>query len=162
MNAHALNMKLWIPILISLLLSGCHCNRPIVSETVHDVQTVTELLRDTVVVLAPDSAIISLLMECDENHRVAVRQLNDYRAGAHMQPPRVVIRDNILTATARVDSMSIYLTLKDRYRTEAKTVTVTETRTEYVKVRGLFWWAGVLSCMAATVLAGLKLWKIKH
>lgn len=75
----------------------------------------TETVRDTVVEFSADSATIRALLECDSLGQVRLRELLDYRAGERVQPPQLLLRDNILTAKTQVDSLSIYLTWQERH-----------------------------------------------
>ena len=73
----------------------------------------------------------------------------------------MAIRDNVLTATAAVDSMAIYLTLKDRFTESTKIER--EVVTQTVEVNRLTWWqtlwmrAGQILTAAAALLIGWKL-----
>lgn len=122
---------------------------------------VVETLRDTVVRLAADSSLLRALVECDSLGQARLRELEEYRAGDRLPPPSVTIRDNILTATARVDSMAIYLTLKDRY-SEAVQVE-REVVTQTVEVNRLTGWQRFwmrLGQLLAAAGAGIVAWKL--
>lgn len=106
--------------------------------TLTDSIIVTERLRDTVVRIEADSSMIEALIECDSMGRAHLRELLDYRSGERLRPPKISIQDNILTASAEVDSMSIYLSLKDQLK-EVYTGRQTDT-TEYIEVNRLTWW----------------------
>jgi len=90
-------------------------------------ETIREEVRDTIVVVGEDKALVKALLTCDSVGQVLIMQILSYEAGRQIKPPDIEINDNILTATAKIDSFSIYLKLKDRYieRNEAKTVTQT-------------------------------------
>lgn len=100
-------------VLIGMLVAGCCSNKPItVTEKV--TVTETEYIRDTVVMVQPDASMIRALLECDENRNVVVKQLLEWQTGKHVQPPQIVIRENVITATAKVDSFGIYMSWKQR------------------------------------------------
>lgn len=126
--------------------------------------TVTERLRDTVVRVEADSAMLRALIECDSLGQAHIRELLRYRAGQRVEPPRVEIRDNVLTATARVDSQAIYLALKDRYAEKIARTNRSEVRT--VEVNRLTWWQtlwcrlGQILFAAGAILGGCKLYKL--
>lgn len=118
--------------IIALFLCACGTRRMATDSRVirtDSVRTV-ETLRDTVVTVRADSSLIRALVECDSLGQAHLRRLEEYRAGERLPPPRVEIRDNVLTAAANIDSLEIYLQLKDRYR---ETVQVEESyKIEYV------------------------------
>lgn len=74
-----------------------------------------EVIRDTFVKIRPDEAVLQAYLECDSNGKVLLKQLLAYEAGERLKPPKIVIRDNVLKAEAKTDSMAVYLALKDRY-----------------------------------------------
>ncbi len=127
---------------------------------------VVETLRDTVVRVEADSSLLRALVECDSLGRAHLRALLDYQAGERLNPPRVELRDNLLTATARVDSQAIYLTLKERYKEAVKRETVTMTRyVETHKLTGFqtfFYRLGLVVTAAGLVFAGFKIYKPKR
>ena len=125
-----------------------------------DSVVVREVLRDTVVTVEADSSLLRALVECDSLGQAHLRQLAEYRAGDRLPPPKVSIRDNVLTATAAVDSMAIYLTLKDRFTESTKIER--EVVTQPVEVHRLTWWqtrwmlAGQMLTAAAEPLIGWR------
>lgn len=82
-------------------------------------EVIREEIRDTVLLVEKDKALLRALVECDSMGQAHIRQILEYEAGRNMQPPRVNIQDNVLDVTAQVDSFTIYMQLKDRY-TEIK------------------------------------------
>ena len=105
-------MRKMLIILLAALLAACSPSLKLQSSQTEatDTVTVTEQVRDTVVVL-----------ECDSLGQVQMRRLMEYQAGNRLRPPDIEVRDNILTATAQADSMAIYLTLKDRIERHTST-----------------------------------------
>ena len=97
-----------------------------------------------------DSAMLRALIECDSLGQAHIRELLRYRSGQRVEPPQVEIRDNVLTATARIDSQAIYLALKDRYVEKDTRTSHTEVRT--VEVNRLTWWQK-LWCRLGQILA---------
>jgi hypothetical protein len=128
---------------------------------------IRETVRDTVVTVKADSSLIRALLECDSLGQVRLKELLDYQAGERLKPPDVDITDNVLTAKAQVDSMNIYLQLRDRY--ERHTITQTQTDKEIieVEVNRLTWWQGLWvklgKSLSGALAAGLlfKLFKSK-
>ncbi len=129
-----------------------------------DSVVIRETVRDTVVMIQADSSLIRALVECDSLGQAHVRQLLEYQAGERLKPPQIVIRDNVLTATAEIDSLAIYMQLKDRYKEAVRREIVTVT--QYVETNKLTWWQtlfhrlGIITALVVPVLAGLKIYKL--
>lgn len=120
------------------------------TDSVHTV----EILRDTIVSIEADSSLIRALIECDSLGQAHIRQLIEYKAGERLPPPSVSIKDNVLTATSKIDSLAIYMQLKDRYTESVKRET--EVITKVVEVNHLTWWQTLwyrLGQIAAAVTA---------
>ena len=64
-----------------------------------------ETIRDTVITQPPDSSFIRILLKCDSLEQVVIENLLEYEAGERIAPPVVSIRDNILTAICRTDTV---------------------------------------------------------
>ena len=129
-----------------------------------DSVVIREVLRDTVVTVEADSSLVRALVECDSLGRARLRELREYRAGTRLPPPKVSIEDNVLTATASIDSMEIYLTLKERYRQDLKAEKEVIIKT--VEVNRLNWWQtlwmrlGQVLTAAAVAVGGYKIIKL--
>lgn len=155
--------------LLILLLCACTVRRPVVQGTdTHraDSVFVKETLRDTVITVEADSALIRAYLECDSLGRVRVRQLAEFRAGRRLQPPAINIQDNVLTATATTDSLNLYLQLRERYESHHNTrdtaITVVQTVNRLTWWQTLWVWAGrgFAALLGAAII--YKLLKIKH
>lgn len=162
-----------ILLICGFLFVGCRAAR------IHDSQTLTrtdsivitqsETIRDTVIQVAADSAIIRALLECDSLGQVHIRELLEYQAGSRLRPPKINVTDNVLTATSSVDSMSIYLTFKERLEQRISTKTSDTTTEKTVEVNRPSAWQR-LCCrivwvliLAGLFLGGYKLYKLlKH
>ena len=103
-----------------------------------DTVTVSERVRDTVIVIERDESMIQALLECDSMGQVRMKELMAYRAGNRLHPPDLQLRDNIITATADCDSLAIYLQLKDRY--ERHVTAHQQTVVQTIEVNRLNWW----------------------
>lgn len=100
--------------------------------------------------------MIRALLECDSLGQVRIRELLEYRAGDRVKPPRLTLENNVLTATAETDSLSIYLQLRDRYeRLVSKSDT---TETVIVEVNRLTWWQTLWITAGKILSAALALW----
>ena len=143
---------------VGVMLPSC-CARRIAGNTQArhtdsiTVITRTETVRDTVVHIAPDSAMVKALLECDSIGRIRMARLVEYEAGERMRPPRLDITDNILT-------------LRDRLEQEKTTVTDTRNTETIIEVnRPTAWqriccWTVSLAIGCAILFGGWKLFNI--
>lgn len=106
-----------------------------------------------------DSALVRALVECDSTGRAHLTRLLEYRAGERVRVPEVRLSDNILTATATVDSMSIYLAMKDRFTERVRTEYIESVRTVEVNRlnRWQKFWMRTGQIMLLALTAGLFL-----
>lgn len=82
----------------------------------------------------PDSSMLKALLECDSLGQVRLRELIEVKAGKRMLPPTIKIsNNNTLEVQASVDSMAIYLKLKDRHVEH----TLSEKTTQIIEVNKL-------------------------
>lgn len=125
-----------------MILPGCRATKIQTSASSHrtDSVTVRETIRDTAIVVERDSSMIRALLECDSVGQVRMRELLEYRSGERVKIPNVKIRDNVLTATAEVDSMTIFLQLKDRYTREVSRSEQAEETVRTIEVNRVTWW----------------------
>ena len=116
-----------------------------------------EVPRDTVVVIKPDSTILSALVECNARGEARLLEIEQLRNSLRAQTT-LRLEDNRLEVKTVVDSMAIYLTLRDRFKEteKVKTVTVKET----VEVNVLHWWQGLFIRIGIFALTFLVLWII--
>lgn len=117
--------------------------------------TSVERLRDTVVVLAPDSSLVRALLECDSSNRVRINSILSYKSGVDLQPPRLSIRNNVLTATANMAERKLLIYYRDRYyeliRNQSKVFTKT------VVGNKLYWYQKTLIYTGIAALAYMLL-----
>lgn len=149
-----------IVIAISLLIACCPTRKIITTaEIQRDSITIKEVIRDTIVQIRQDSSAIEMLLECDSVGKVRMKELISYRSGDRTPPPKVIIRENILYAESKVDSMNVYLSMKDRY-TEA-VVAKKEIIVQQVNV--LSWWQTLwvwIGKISAGVIFVVVAWRI--
>lgn len=146
-------------ILMAVLVTACSPKvyPPQISEDVRESIVEKEVPRDTVVVIRPDSTILSALVECNARGEARLLEIEQLRNSLRAQTT-LSLEDNRLEVKTVVDSMEIYLTLRDRFReTEStKTITITET----VEVNVLHWWQEVLVRIGAVALVALLTWLV--
>lgn len=124
-----------------------------VQQQTADTVLVTETLRDTVVTVEADSSMIRALIECDSLGQAHLKQVLKYQAGERAKPPDIKIKDNVLTATTTIDSMSIHLALKDKY----KEVRKAETITKVIEVNKLTRWQNMMCTLGHISLGAIGL-----
>ncbi len=137
-------------VLVSSLLLfsfGCRVSKPIIIESSKsDSVYVKEILRDTVVHIEADSSLVRALIECDSMGRAYISQIVEMRDGENVSSPSLVINDNILTSTAIVDSMEIFMELKDKHSEHI----VKEVVTHVVEVNCLTVWQKITCWVGGT------------
>jgi hypothetical protein len=99
---------------------------------------VKETLRDTTIIVPADSSWLQMLIECNEDGEAMIKQLISYENGSRVQLPGVSLKNNILTAECKVDSLKVYAILKDR--DTSRTTISKEKETVQVTVNYLTWW----------------------
>lgn len=150
-------MRRCIRLLTTLLvLQGC-CPKfyPQTTTTVEHFEVVKEVVRDTVVQVQPDSSILQALIKCDSTGRARLQEIQTLKESARlkqsikMEADPLPYQPTVITVTATVDSMGIYLTYKDRFK---ESVEIREIETIIEKeVNILYWWQKLL--MGAGIIA---------
>ncbi len=152
-------MRRCIRLLTTLLvLQGC-CPKfyPQTTTTVEHFEVVKEVVRDTVVQVQPDSSILQALIKCDSTGRARLQEIQTLKESARLQQSIKMEADplpyqpTVITVTATVDSMGIYLTYKDRFKESVETREI-ETIIEK-EVNILHWWQKLLMWVGGIVLA---------
>ena len=124
--------------------SCCHKLYPHTTEVTDTKESVTETIRDTVIMVQPDSSIIQALIQCDSTGRARLQEINALKESARLQqtisiePEPKPYKPAVITVKATVDSMGIYLSYKERYKETAqiqKIETVIEKEVNVLK-----WW----------------------
>ena len=143
-------MRRCIRLLTTLLvLQGC-CPKlyPSSTEVIERTEVVKEIVRDTVVQVQPDSSILQALIKCDSTGRARLQEIQTLKESARLQQSIKMEADplpyqpTVITVTATVDSMGIYLTYKDRFKESVETREI-ETIIEK-EVNILYWWQKLL------------------
>lgn len=137
------------------LQSCCHKLYPHTTEVTEKTESVTETIRDTVIMVQPDSSILQALIQCDSTGRARLQEINALKESARLQqtismePEPQPYKPTVITVKATVDSMGIYLTYKERYKETAqiqKIETVIEKEVNVLKWwQKLFIWLGSIS-----------------
>lgn len=115
---------------------------------------------DTIITVRSDTSMIQALIECDSTGQAYLSQIMQLESAARLHQ-NIRLQANVLTATAAIDSMSIYLTYKDRYRTTETTRTETNTVTVTTNIlkswQKLLMFIGALTLIITAVKLYLKL-----
>lgn len=155
-------------ILIMIFLSGCNMQKycathypPIIQNDSTANTTVEYVRHDSTVYIPPDSSWLKMYLECDKNGNVIMRELSDYRAGKHLAPPKVVIKDNYLTAQCKSDTNSIGLYWFNKYVRSNVKVKTQAVKLEYrlTKFQSFFVVCGYI--FWGVVLIIIAVWLIK-
>lgn len=90
------------------------------------------------VIVPRDSSLIRCMLAIDSLGNIFMREILEYCIGGNVKPPKITIKDNVLTAKVEVDSLAIHLQMKERFeKTAAKSK---EVITNTVEVNRLSWW----------------------
>lgn len=121
-----------------------------------------EKLKIIETIIPPDSGYIRALIHCDSSGKAYIQQITDLKNG-RKTTPFIRIKENVITAGAVVDSLSVYTAFKERYITESsqETVQLPPVEIKFVpKVVQFFAWSGALLWGILLVIVGIKLFKI--
>lgn len=151
-------MRRCIRLLTTLLVLQSCCPKfyPQTTTTVEHFEVVKEVVRDTVVQVQPDSSILQALIKCDSTGRARLQEIQTLKESARLQQSIKMEADplpyqpTVITVTATVDSMGIYLTYKDRFKESVETREI-ETIIEK-EVNILHWWQKLLMWAGGIVI----------
>lgn len=124
-------MKRTCLFLILLLLAACRTTQTLQTDTVREVRIVE---RDTLITIAPDSATVRALLDCDSTNQVILRRL-ETRNGTRIAASATLLSPSpkrgmggVLSIICHEDSLSRELQLRDSIittlRTEQRTIEV--------------------------------------
>lgn len=123
-------MKKFVLFIICVCVYACKAPKPIV-QTVEVVKTEREIVRDTVVQIEPDSAMVRAWLECDSTNTVILKRL-DTQAGERLKPTAKRYTTSggmVLQVDCKEDSLKYELQVRDKIIEQMKT------ETTVVKVR---------------------------
>ena len=147
--------------------SCCHKLYPHTSEVTEKKETVTEILRDTIIMVQPDSSILQALVQCDSTGRARLQEINALKESARLQqtikidPDPKPHKPTVITIKTQVDSMGIYLIYKERYKESAEIQqieTVIEKEVNILKTwQKVLMWFGALAILWILIKILLKI-----
>ena len=126
------------------------------TETVIQHDTVTSV-KDSLIPLPGDSGLIRALLECREG-KVVIRQIEEIRPGKKIVP-FIDLKNNVLTAGAKIDSSSIYFAWKETHIRESN-IQVKVIEKPVYKVTGIqnfLIWSGGIAWSIIVILIGTVL-----
>lgn len=142
------------------ILSAC-CLKLYHTERTDRTETIKEIIRDTLIQVQPDSSIVQALIRCDSTGRARLEEIRTLKESSRLQQTITVQTDpkphkpTLITVKAKVDSMAIYLTYKDRLHetTEIREIEkVIERQVNILKWWQKFlMWVGVGTITAAAI-----------
>ena len=163
-----------IPLAVILTITALipqGCSRKIYPHTTHNTQTtetITEIIRDTIIQTQPDTAILQALIRCDSTGRARLEEINTLKQtqAQHLHQTLTITPDpqphqpTPITLTTTIDSLGIYLTYKERHHQTTQTQlteTIIEKEVNILKwwQKGLMWVGGV--CLLILVIRLQKL-----
>ena len=146
------------------MLQACRTPQPIVQTEVKEVVIEREV-RDTIVTIAPDSASIKALLECDSTGNVLIKELEETQgknvALEMALKNKQTNKGTALVIDCKADSLQV---LVDKYKEELSQVSdnkqVETIEVKYIPsfVKWLAWVGGV-SILLALLLVVLKVYK---
>ena len=159
-------MRRHIRLLTTLLILQSCCPKlyPTSSEVIERTEVVKEVVRDTVILVQPDSSILQALIQCDSTGRARLQEINTLKESARLQqsiqiePEPLPYQLTAITVKTVVDSMGIYLTYKDRFK-ESTEVREIETIIEK-EVNIIYWWQKLLMWIGGIVIMVSTGWLI--
>ena len=125
------------------VLSAC-CPRLYHTERTARTETVKEIIRDTLIQVRPDSSIVQALIRCDSTGRARLEEIRTLKESSRLQQTITAQTDpkphkpTLITVKAKVDSMAIYLTYKDRLHETTEIREVEKVIERQVNI--LKWW----------------------
>ena len=147
--------------------SCCHKLYPHTSEVTEKKETVTEVLRDTVIMVQPDSSILQALVQCDSTGRARLQEINALKESARLQqtikidPDPEPHKPTVITIKTQVDSMGIYLIYKERYKETAEIQQIESVIEKEVNIlktwQKVLMWLGVLAILWILIKILLKI-----
>ena len=152
MRHHILYFLLLIP-----FVTGCGAAKAASS---HEESDIREVIRDTVVVVEPDSSLTRALIECDSMGRARLMEIEQLRSSSRINTKLAISDDNRINVTTKIDSMGIYLAYKVRNKEETTVRTVTDTTVVTKEVNVLRWYQKVLIWIGLGCLLAVSAWTL--
>lgn len=109
---------------------------PTTTETI-TTKTVKEIIRDTIFLTKKDSSYYKAYIECVNGKPVISKPKMETRKGNHLQPPKVDLKDNVLTINCFAEAQKLFYQWKDIYIKEHQQIIQ---KVPYPVPADLSWW----------------------
>ena len=148
---------------MALIVFGCRTPQPIVQTEVKEV-LVERTITDTIVTIAPDSASIKALLECDSAGNVLIRELEEIQGknvSLALALKNLKGKPATLSVDCKQDSLEKVIALKDETIKELSNNKQTETiEVKYIpEVVKWFAWIGAFFVVFYLVKIGLWVYR---
>lgn len=131
---------LFLFVLLATTLSSCKSASVVPPATTETTNTITikEVIRDTVFQTEKDSSYYKAYLEC-VNGKVVLKSDTQpiVKPGKFLQPPKVSLKDNMLTIDCKAEAQKLFTQWKDTYTNEQKS---TIQKIPYAVEKPLSWW----------------------
>jgi hypothetical protein len=131
---------LFLFILLVTTLSACKSSSVVPPATTQTTTTIItkEVVRDTAFNIPKDSSFYKLYLEC-LNGKVVLKQNTKPIAtpGKHLEPPKVNLKDNVLTVDCKTEAFKLFAKWKDVYTKEHQQIIK---KIPYPVPINLSWW----------------------
>lgn len=161
-------MKRTCLFLILLLLAACRTTQTLQTDTTREVRIVE---RDTLITIAPDSATVRALLDCDSTNQVILRRL-ETRNGTRIAATAKTTESTgslLLSVDCHEDSLTRELRLRDSVittlRTEQRTIEVPAALTRWQSfclVLGQITFALLATALLTLIILFICKFLIKH
>lgn len=145
--------------MLGCMLQGCKTPQPIVQTEVKEV-VIEKEVRDTIVTIAPDSASIKALLECDSAGNVLIRELQEAQGkNVKLQLSLQQASGNgVVTIDCKTDSLERVITLQNEKISELSNNKQTETvEVKYIP-EVVKWFAWIGAFFVVLYLVKIVLW----
>lgn len=131
---------LFLFVLLATTLSSCKSAGvvpPATTDTTTEVTT-KEVIHDTIFQTEKDSSYYKAYLEC-VNGKVVLKQATKpiVKPGKHLKPPKVNLKDNILTVNCKAEAQKLFAQWKDTYIKEHQQIIK---RIPYAVEKPPSWW----------------------
>jgi hypothetical protein len=112
--------------LLATTLGACKSTSVVPPTTIETTNTVTktEVIRDTAFTIPKDSSYYKAYLECANGKVVfSPKAKPESKKGKHLNPPKVNIRDNIITVDCQAEAQELFAKWKDVYVKEHQQIT---------------------------------------
>lgn len=123
-----------------------------------DTNTYIERLRDTTIVIPPDSTIIQALLECDSLGKVRIKELEEAKGKGLVTV--IEYRDNVIYVKTKIDENKIRLKYLDIFKGRILTKTVVQTVEVKRPINKFFFWGFIVGWGIIAIY--LLLWYLRR